>query len=95
MTYDIPAQTTSMPGGTNGTALPAEAIEGYTDLGKPGFFGPCPPVGRVHNYVYSVYALKVDKLPIDQGASPALVGFFLWQNALAKATFAVTAGPRN
>ena len=72
----------------------AGAIEGNTDLGKPGFFGPCPPVGRTHNYVYTVHALKVDKLPIDKGASPALVGFYLWQNTLGKSSLSVKAGPR-
>lgn len=92
--YDIPADTKDLPGGINGTALPAGAVEGNTDLGKPGFFGPCPPVGRVHNYLYSVYALKVDKLPVDKTASPALTGFFLWQNTIRKATFSVKAGPR-
>ena len=92
--YDIPATTTSLPGGANGGALPAGVTEGNTDLGKPGFFGPCPPVGRTHNYVYTVHALKVDRLPVDKGASPALVGFFMWQNTLGKATLGVVAGPR-
>lgn len=94
MLYDIPVATTALPGGANGGTLPAGAIEGNTDLGRPGFFGPCPPVGRKHNYVYTVYALKVDKLPVEKGSTPALVGFFLWQNTLAKATLTVTGGPR-
>ena len=92
--YDIPASATSLPGGLNGGTLPTGAVEGNTDLGKPGFFGPCPPVGRKHNYVFTVHALKVDKLPVDKAASPALIGFFLWQNTLAKTSLEVTAGPR-
>ena len=92
--YDIPATTDGLPGGINGGTLPVGAVEGNTDLGKPGFLGPCPPIGRVHDYVYSVYALKVDKLPVERTFSPALVGFFLWQNTLAKATLDVMAGPR-
>lgn len=40
------------------------------------------------------HTLKVDKLPVDKGASPALVGFMLWQNRIAQATLGVTAGPR-
>ena len=93
--YDIPATATSLPGGANGGALPAGAIEGHTDLAKPGYFGPCPPVGKVHNYVYTIHALKVDKLAVDKGASPALVGFFLTQNRIAEAKLTVKAGPRN
>jgi Raf kinase inhibitor-like YbhB/YbcL family protein len=92
--YNIPAEQTGLAGGVNGGALPAGAVEGNTDLGKPGFFGPCPPVGRTHNYVYTVHALKVDKLPVDQAATPALIGFFIWQNSLGKASFSVKAGPR-
>lgn len=92
--YDIPAATTGLPGGVNGSPLPEGAVQGNTDLGKPGFFGPCPPVGRLHHYVYTVHALKTAKLPVDAGASPALVGFMLWQNTIAKATLTVQAGPR-
>lgn len=92
--YNIPATTSELPGGVNGGPIPAGAVEGNTDLGKPGFFGPCPPVGRKHHYVYTVHALKVDALPVDAGATPALVGFFIWQNSLGKATLSLTAGPR-
>ena len=92
--YDIEGKTTGLPGGANGGAIPAGVVQGNTDLGKPGFFGPCPPVGRTHNYVYTVHALKVDKLPLDAGASPALVGFYIWQNSLGSATLNVKAGPR-
>jgi Raf kinase inhibitor-like YbhB/YbcL family protein len=92
--YDIPAGIASLAGGTDGGPLPAGAVEANTDLSKPGFFGPCPPSGRKHHYVYTVHALKVEKLPVDADASPALIGFFLWQNRLGKASFKVTAGPR-
>jgi len=92
--YDIPAETQHLAGGVNAGPLPSGTIEGNTDLGKPGFVGPCPPVGRQHEYSYTVHALKVEKLPLDKGASPALVGFYLWQNSLGKATLKVTAGPR-
>jgi hypothetical protein len=92
--YDIPASVTSLPGGANGGALPPGATEGNTDLGKPGFFGPCPPVGRTHRYVYTVHALKADKLEVDKAAGPAMIGFFLWQNTIAKASLEIKAGPR-
>jgi len=92
--YDIPADTAALPGGVAGGALPAGAQQGNTDLGKPGFFGPCPPLGRKHRYVYTVHALKVDKLPLPAGATPALVGFHLWQNRIGEARLSVTAGPR-
>lgn len=92
--YDIAGGTTSLPGGVNGGALPTEAVQGNTDLGTPGFFGPCPPVGRLHRYVYTVHALKVEKLPLAAGATAALVGFNIWLNSLGSATLQVHAGPR-
>jgi len=73
---------------------PKGSIETNTDAGKPGFFGPCPPVGRKHTYIYTVHALKVEKLEVPPGSTPAFVGFNLWGNLLAKASFTVTAGPR-
>jgi Raf kinase inhibitor-like YbhB/YbcL family protein len=74
--------------------MPAGIVQGNTDMGKPGFLGPCPPVGQKHRYFFTVHALKVEKLPVDQGVSPAMVGFTLWQNRIGKAEFQVTAGPR-
>jgi Raf kinase inhibitor-like YbhB/YbcL family protein len=93
--YDIPASVTGLAGGVNSGTLPAGAMEGNTDLGKPGFFGPCPPVGRTHRYVYTVHALKVDKLGVDKNASPAFVGFNLWMHRIGEASLMVQAGPRS
>jgi Raf kinase inhibitor-like YbhB/YbcL family protein len=92
--YDLPSETTHLPEGKGGTLLPPCSIEGNTDLGKPGFFGPCPPPGRLHHYIYSVYALAIDKLPVDQGSSPSMIGFMIWQHQLAKATLGFHVGPR-
>ncbi len=92
--YNIPGSTTSLPGGVNGGPLPAGAVEGNTDMGEPGYVGPCPPVGREHVYVYTLHALNVEKLPAEIGPTAALVGFALWQNTIAKASLNVVAGPR-
>ncbi|MDH5749009.1 MAG: YbhB/YbcL family Raf kinase inhibitor-like protein [Rhodospirillales bacterium] len=89
--YDIPAGTTELPA----DSLPEGTVEGNTDFGVPGYAGPCPPVGRKHNYTFTVHALDVDKLDAPENATAALAGFFIYQHTLAKATFTVTAGPRS
>lgn len=92
--YNIPKEINILAGGVNGGELPTGAVEANTDLGKPGFFGPCPPKGREHRYVWTVHALDVAKLPIDANATPALVGFYLWQHRLGEASLTFLAGSK-
>jgi Raf kinase inhibitor-like YbhB/YbcL family protein len=40
-----------------GEAAPAE---GRNDFGAPGFRGPCPPPGKPHRYVLTLYALDAE-----------------------------------
>src|SRR5262249_32013324 len=74
--FNIPASTTSLPegaGSTDGAHLPAGAAQGKTDFGAPGFGGACPPPGdKPHRYIFTVYALKTDKLDASADASPAM-----------------------
>jgi Raf kinase inhibitor-like YbhB/YbcL family protein len=94
--FDIPATTTGLPAGAGdpaGGKAPKGAVQTTTDFGRPGFGGPCPPPGdKPHRYVFTLYALKVDKLGADPAATAAMVGFMLNANALGKATFTVYYG---
>ncbi|HVB58615.1 MAG TPA: YbhB/YbcL family Raf kinase inhibitor-like protein [Candidatus Acidoferrales bacterium] len=93
--YNFPANVTSLEEGAASLGnLPAGVVEGNTDLGKPGWFGPCPPPGRVHHYHFTVHALKTEKLELPSNATAAFVGFMLWQNTIAKAMLTGTGGPR-
>jgi Raf kinase inhibitor-like YbhB/YbcL family protein len=93
--FDIPADVRKINLGNLSTGkIPSGAVESITDAGQPGYFGPCPPVGRKHTYIYTVYALKIEKLGVPRTSTPAYVGFNFWRNTLAKASFTVTAGPR-
>jgi len=89
---DIPASAKELPRGSgSGKAeLPKGARETRTDFGKPGYGGPCPPPGNPHHYVFTIHALKVDKLEVDKDASAAMVGFVTNSNSLGKATFTAT-----
>lgn len=40
-----------------GEAAPAE---GRNDFGAPGYRGPCPPPGKPHRYVFTLYALDAE-----------------------------------
>ena len=53
--YNLPAATTRLP---EGGKLPSGALEGVNDFKRPGWGGPCPPVGR-HRYFFKLYALDV------------------------------------
>jgi len=88
--FDIPANTTELKSGAGNLSkniAPAGAIQSKTDFGQPGYGGPCPPEGHgFHEYIITVYALKTDKLGLDQNASGAFVGFNLFSNTIAKAS---------
>jgi hypothetical protein len=88
--YDIPASTKGLPqgAGSGKAPLPEGAAQGRTDFGTPGFGGACPPPGdKPHRYVFTVFALKTDKLDVPADASPAMIGFMTRANALGSATF--------
>jgi len=94
--FDIPATVNSLAAGAGDPAsgkAPKGAVQANTDFGKAGFGGPCPPVGdKPHRYVFTLYALKVDKLGAEPGATAALVGFMANANKLARASFTVYYG---
>jgi len=88
--FDIPQSIAELKSGAGNLELklaPASAIQSITDFKTFGYGGPCPPEGSgFHKYEVTVYALKCDKLGLDQSANPALVGFMLQQNLIEKST---------
>jgi Raf kinase inhibitor-like YbhB/YbcL family protein len=94
--YNIPATATELPEGAglaDGKGLPAGSMQARTDFGAPGFGGACPPKGdKPHRYVFTVYALRTDKLDIPPDGTAALVGFMINADKLASATFTAKYG---
>jgi Raf kinase inhibitor-like YbhB/YbcL family protein len=93
---NIPAGTSELPadaGATGGANLPKGATQVKTDFGSPGWGGACPPPGdKPHRYVFTVYALKTDKLDLPPDGTAALAGFMINANQLAKASFTAKYG---
>jgi Raf kinase inhibitor-like YbhB/YbcL family protein len=93
---NIPASVTKLPknaGSTSAKLAPKMSLQIRTDFGTPGYGGPCPPKGdAAHHYIFTVYALDTDKLPVKADASAAFVGFNLHFHTLAKATMTGTYG---
>ena len=88
--FDIPANVNELVSNAGNVALnlaPKGAIQSTTDYGIKGFGGPCPPEGHgYHEYIVTVFALKTDKLGLNDAINPAIVGFNLWNQTLAKAS---------
>lgn len=67
--------------------LPKGSLETLTDYGTSAFGGACPPKGdKDHAYVFTVYALDVEKLDLKAKSDSALVGYMINQHVLQKAT---------
>jgi len=62
---------------------PKGALEGENSFGDVGYSGPCPPEGKAHRYVFSIYALHAD-LGLERGAKPDEVRDASDEHALAR-----------
>ena len=92
---NLPADSTGLVEGAGSAAgkLPAGAVQGRTDFGTAAFGGACPPAGaKPHRYIFTVFALKTDKIDVPADASAALIGFMLNANKLATASFTAKFG---
>lgn len=88
LVYNLPASTTQLArgaGDASGKLLPRGASQGHTDYGTVGYGGPCPPAGKPHHYIFTVFALDVDHLDLPSNATAAQIGFNLNAHALATA----------
>ena len=90
LVFDIPVNNNELVSGAGNTKLnltPEGVIQSITDYGANGYGGPCPPEGHgLHQYIITVYALKTDKLGLNKSTNPAVVGYYLWNNTIAKAS---------
>jgi Raf kinase inhibitor-like YbhB/YbcL family protein len=94
--FDVPSATHELPsnaGSLSANLAPKGSVQSMTDFGQPGYGGPCPPVGHgPHRYIITVFALKVEKLGLDEKSAPAMVSFNLNANAIQKASIVMYYG---
>ncbi len=65
--FNIAPETRTLREGFPRAADYAGILQGVTDFGSVGYNGPCPPAGRPHRYIFTVYALDI--LIDDKGVS--------------------------
>lgn len=80
-------------GAEHGKNLPAGAIQFKNDYGVKAWGGFCPPKGdKPHRYVFTIYAMAVEKMTPPATTTAAIVGFMVKGNSLGKASFTVEYG---
>lgn len=88
--FDIPKnvqQLQSNSGNIDLNLMPKGVVQSINDYGFKGFGGPCPPSGHgYHEYKISIFALKSKTLNLDKNTNPAVVGYNIWSNTIAKAS---------
>jgi len=93
LVFDIPAGADGLPEDAgNGTGLPAGAVQSMTDFQTTGYGGPCPPPGKPHRYVFTVYALSVAKLDLSAKDVPAKVDEEIRRHAIGQASITAKFG---
>jgi Raf kinase inhibitor-like YbhB/YbcL family protein len=88
LVYDIAPKTTSLAvGAGDPLKAPAGSASGRNSYGDIGYSGPCPPrdSGK-HRYVFTIYALKVEKLGLPVNPDPAFVKAALESNTILSTT---------
>jgi len=91
---NIPASMTSLPAGAGDPAkglLPEGAIMMPNETRSSEFIGAGPPEGTgVHHYWFVVHALDVSRIEVDPAATPAVLGFMMRNNVLARGILVAT-----
>lgn len=93
---NLPATATGLAkasGNLSGDRMPAGAVQVRTDFGQAAFGGACPPAGdKPHRYIFTVFALKTEKIELPAEASAAFAGYMIHANAIDKASLTTTYG---
>lgn len=92
LAFDVPATASGLAENASAAGMPPGSVQSITDFGPPGYGGPAPPPGKPHRYVFTVYALKVERLGLGVNDKMTTVEAAIRKQALASATFTVKFG---
>ncbi len=73
--YGLDGGVTNLPAGfppAPETTTPHAARQGTNDFRRTGYGGPCPPKGKPHRYIFTLYALD-QQLTLPAGATKDVV----------------------
>ncbi|BAN24376.1 phospholipid-binding protein PBP family [Caballeronia insecticola] len=90
----IPAGTDRLPNNASASGVLRKlgAVEARNDWDTDGYGGPCPPPGKPHRYVVTVYALNSDDLRLRQGTPALMFEHEIRTMAIASAQLTFTYG---
>jgi len=54
------------------------------DYGKIGYGGPCPPPGKAHRYIITLYALNIKRLNISRDINPQKLYYLILSHTIKK-----------
>jgi Raf kinase inhibitor-like YbhB/YbcL family protein len=89
---DIPVSETALPenASASGVLKRLGAVEARNDFDTDGYGGPCPPPGKPHRYVITVYALGLERLGLPPGRPAEMFDHEISGSALGSAHMTVT-----
>lgn len=87
LVVNIPATIASLEEGASGKKMPPGSLELKNSFGEIGYGGPQPPKGSGdHPYVFTLYALSVERLDLAANVSPSAFKKALEGKVLGSAT---------
>lgn len=90
----IPAKVDALPenASSSGFLTKLGAVEARNDFDTDGYGGPCPPPGKPHRYIITVYALSTTDLRLAQGRPALMFDHEIGTASLGSARMVVTYG---
>jgi Raf kinase inhibitor-like YbhB/YbcL family protein len=90
----IPANVSQLPSNASASGVLRKmgAVESRNDFDVDGYAGPCPPPGKPHRYIVTVYALNSSDLRLRQSSPSLMFEHEIRTTTIASAQLVVTYG---